>query len=274
LDVTRDAETGVWSILMEDVSGGISPRGTYDDHKAQALLRAIARMHARWFERDAELEALGLADFRRNSDPLTVLNVHVAHPERPRESWLDEFARDFWVSPLILPVFLDAIPSADADFFVELCADHSRIAAALAHYPHTLLHGDLRRANIAHVGDDVVLFDWELASRGPAARDLQWYWFLHFWAYPVATAPVRPDRRVGLDAYWDEFARACARPPDRAQFDESCDLAWLSILCQIGFLLADPLTEEAPSAEAIARVKEVSAEAIARARALRDRHLR
>ena len=147
-------------------------------------------------------------------------------------------------------------------------------AVRLGKYPRTFIHGDLRRANIAFVGDDVVLFDWERATSGPAARDLQWYWFLQFWAYPPQDGRTLADRRGLLDGYLETLERERGRKLDRAHFDESSELAWLSVFCQIGFCLADPLTDASPAAETVARAKRVIAEAIDLARRIQDRHVR
>jgi hypothetical protein len=274
LDVARHGSTGEWWILMEDVSRGIMPRGAHDETRAHALMRGIARMHARYWARDEELAALPLASFETSANAIAALGAHVARRGAGSEPWLAGLARDFSVSRVILPVFLDALPSDDADFYVRLCSDHPRIAGALARYPRTLVHGDLRRANIAFVGGDVVLFDWELASCGPAARDLQWYWFLRFWAYPPADGRAPPDRRGGLDVYLETLERERGRELDLVAFEDSCELAWLSVFCQLGFCLADPLTEPSPSVDAIARARRVIAEAIDLARRLEERHVR
>ncbi|HKP61136.1 MAG TPA: phosphotransferase [Polyangiales bacterium] len=274
IDVAAHATSGDWWILMQDVSHGILPRGAYDETKAHALLRALARMHARYWGRDDELAALPLASFEASADALAALSAHVARGDAAAEPWLAGIAQDFRVNGAMLPLFLDALPPADADFYLQLCCDHARISRALARYPRTLLHGDLRRANIAFVDRDVVLFDWELASCGPAARDLQWYWFLQFWAYPPRDGRTPDDRRGGLGEYLESLERARGCEIDRDGFDQSCELAWLSVFCQIGFCLADPLTDSAPSADAIARAKRTSAEAIELARRLEERHVR
>src|SRR6185503_12481026 len=122
---------------------------------------------------------------------------------------------------VLLPPFLDALGSADADFYVDLCRDHARIAGALARHPRTLVHGDLRRANIAFAGDEVVLFDWEFAAAGAAARDLEWHRFLQFWAYPPDDGRGPGDRGALVDAYVDALERERGAPVDRRAFDES-----------------------------------------------------
>jgi 5-methylthioribose kinase len=69
---------------------------------------------------------------------------------------------------LLLPGFLELIPPSDADFYLEICKNrtwHKGIDSATP----TLLHGDLRRANIAYEDDKIVLFDWKFTARGPAA---------------------------------------------------------------------------------------------------------
>jgi len=273
LDVARHEDRNEWWILMDDVSSGIVPRGTFDATKADVLMRSVARMHARYWERDEELSALPLASLDKAADAMAALSAYVARGEPAAEPWLQRMNQDFWVVRAILPALLDSLRSEDADFYLQLCSDHPRISRALGKYPRTFVHGDLRRANISFVGDDVVLFDWELAARGPAARDVQWYSFLQFWAYP-ADDRTPADRRGLLDLYFETLERERGCRLDRARFDESCELSWLSIFCQIGFCLGDPLTGASPAPETVARAKRVIAEAIDYARRIRDRHVR
>jgi len=54
-------------MLMDDVSHGIAPRGSFSEAGARRLLEAFARLHARYWERDDELSAL----------PLLTLEQHV-----------------------------------------------------------------------------------------------------------------------------------------------------------------------------------------------------
>ena len=274
VDVARHASRAQWWILMEDVSTGILPRGAFDQTRARSLMRRIAHLHARYWGREEELEALPVTSFDKSANGLARLSAHVARGDTASEPWLDQLSEDFWVPRVMMPTFLGALTTQDADFYVELCRDHARIASALGSFPQTLCHGDLRRANIAFLGDDVVLFDWEFAARGPAVRDLQWYWFLQFWAYPPDDGRALEDREGLLDVYLDTLEREHGIQLSRALFDESCQLAWLSTFCQIGCCLADPLTGASPSAEAVARARRVIGEAIHRARRIHERHVR
>lgn len=267
LDVGRDPTRGEWWILMDDVSDGILPRGGYDASKAATFLRALARLHARFWERDAErdaeVDALPVATWDKSANALASLSAHIARggDAPPPEPWLAELDKDFWVPRALLPALLDVLGPRDADSFVDLCRDHARIAALLAKHPRTVCHGDLRRANISFVDSDVVLFDWEFASTGPAARDLAWWGFLQFWAYPPGEgAPA--DREAWVPGYLEALEQELGRKVDRERFAESLELGFLSILCQIGFCLGD-----SPN-------KQTIADAIARARRIHDRYVR
>jgi len=273
LDVARHSSAHWW-ILMDDVSSGIVPRGTYDEAKSRTLMRNLARAHARFWAHDDELAAFPIPGFEATGNAFATLAVYVGRgATTAAEPWLAGLAEDFWVCRALLPPMLNAMPASDADFYLDLCANHSRIAAALAKHPHTLLHGDLRRANISVVGDDVALFDWELSSRGPATRDLAWHMFTQWWAYPPA-GEIPTDRQKGLAIYVDELERARGTSLDRAVFEASYELGFLSVLCQVGFCLGDPFTDANPSPEALERARRTLAEAIGLARQLQDRHVR
>jgi aminoglycoside phosphotransferase (APT) family kinase protein len=126
------------------------------------------------------------------------------------------------------------------------------------------VHGDLRRANIAYMGDGrVCLLDWERAMRGHAAIDLAWYWFLQFWAYP----PEGPfDPSAHLRAYLVYLEEARGSSVDRAAFNRAWGFAWLKVLSELGWLLAEPLMDERPSADAAERVRVNGTRAFAQAR--------
>jgi Ser/Thr protein kinase RdoA (MazF antagonist) len=94
---------------------------------------------------------------------------------------------EFMPLRLLLPVFLELLEPGDADFYIKMTQDrdwHQHLDDATP----TLLHGDLRRANISFMEGKVILFDWEFAARGPAACDLQWSAFLNLMLW-IASGP-------------------------------------------------------------------------------------
>lgn len=240
IDVARTA-SGDWWMLMRDVSAGILPRGEFGDDAERVFLDAIAALHAR-FQDDPALAALPLATMRGTTrmlaDPIVAV-AGGADAIAAADPWVRRFLEDFKPLGALLPGFLAQIGAEDAAFYVDLCRDRGW-HAALDAGPQTLVHGDLRRANIAFLeGGRVSLIDWEFAARGPAATDIAWHSLLHFWAYPVdQRAPEEREAEL-VEFYLDAFARRRGRRADRAVFGRQWDAAWLRIVAQLGFLLID-----------------------------------
>jgi len=159
----------------------------------------------------------------------------------------------------------------DGDFYLDLCEHRDRWLAPMTKLSQTLIHGDIRRANIAVLPSGTVsLFDWDFAVRAPATAELAWYWFLHFWCYPPNDGKP-PEDRDHLKAYYVNRLEGALGTLDRAEFDRAWDLSWLKVFAQLGFCLADPLVGE-PSSEDIARVHALCGTAIDRAKRILDLH--
>jgi hypothetical protein len=240
IDVARGV-SGDWWMLMRDVSPGIRPRGEFGDDEERVFLDAIAALHAR-FEGDPALAAMPLATMRGTARMLVepILAIAGGAPAiAAAEPWVRRFIEDFKPLAVLLPDFLGRIGGEDAAFYVDVCRDRGW-HAALDAGPQTLVHGDLRRANIAFLeGGRVSLIDWEFAARGPAVTDIAWHSLLHFWAYPAdARAPEEREAEL-VGFYRDALARRRGRRGDDAVFGRQWDAAWLRILAQLGFLLID-----------------------------------
>lgn len=262
VDVALHVDDDAWWMLMRDVSDAIRPRGGFTEGDERTLLAALARLHAHYWDGRNGLDGLPLPAMRGTTAALAESAVYAAGRTQPSADWVARCADDFTPLRALLPAFLEMLGPADADFVVQLASDRSWHAGLDAATP-TLNHGDLRRANIAVAGGRVGLLDWEFAARGPAACDLQWHWFLHFWAYPPDDGP--PESRAPLrDFYLAELEAALGRPIDRDEFERTWDLAWLRVVSMIGFCLADTPDPRAPRARRRARA------AITRARAILD----
>ena len=85
--------------------------------------------------------------------------------------------------------FNDVVPQEVRNETKWLIKQRWSVAALMRTYPHTLLHGDTHLGNICFVGDRPILFDWQVASCGPAIKDL---------AYFAATS-VDSDTRRAID---------------------------------------------------------------------------
>ncbi|HET9520413.1 MAG TPA: phosphotransferase [Candidatus Limnocylindrales bacterium] len=100
-------------------------------------------------------------------------------------------ARDA-VGDRILPgweAFDRAAPAEVHDLVNGLGRDPRRLEAVLAEMPATLLHGDLKLANLGIAPDGSIdLVDWQMVMVGPVAVELGW-----FLVSNVASLPLRPD---------------------------------------------------------------------------------
>ena len=156
------------------------------------MMRALAAMHARYWER-ADRLANVVASLERTTAKFTDVVVLFAR-NSPAPDWARQILDETPLIGAFLPKFLDVLAPRDADFYLDLCEHRAAWIGALDALPKTLSQGDLRRANVAIFPDHVSLFDWDVAAFAPGACDLQWYWFLQFWAYPPST---ESSRRIG-----------------------------------------------------------------------------
>lgn len=274
IDVAYRRARGECWMLMDDVSAGVAPRGSFDAHALRLLLDGLARLHARHWEQ---------APGRLGSEALPVLTLdqHVAMFTDPCAAaggrveptgWVAEVLDKVFVFRTYVPVLLDAVSPADADFYLDLCQHRQRWLAPLSRLPQTLNHGDIRRANVAILlSGGISLFDWDFAAQAPAAADLAWYWLLHFWCYPPGDGLASEDREP-LGAYYvQRLNEELGGRLDLPAFERAWELSWLKVLAQVGFCLADPLVGK-PSADDVARVRALCAKAINKARRIADAH--
>ena len=257
-------------MLMDDVSHGVAPRGTFDEGAFRLLLDGLASLHARYWERSG-------GAWRAADPDARPAHRHVHRSLRCSRrtcgpaAWVAEVLEKVFLFRTFVPVLLDVLGSADGQFYLDLCEHRDRWLAPLSRLPQTVIHGDLRRANIAVLPSGVSLFDWDFACRAPAAADLAWYWFLHFWCYPPNDGRTPEDREPLKLYYVQRLEEALGSGFDRRAFERSWDLSWLKVFAQIGFCLADPLVGT-PSPEDVVRVRALCGKAIDQAKRIADAH--
>ncbi|MBA2597867.1 MAG: phosphotransferase [Chloroflexia bacterium] len=163
-----------WAILMHDVSHQLMPdpmgHSPIPEADHRRYLDALAALHAAfWEQRETADPALGLCSpWHRFS----VFSPQTGQREADHPNAVVREIREGWdllwtllepdVTAVVRPMLADPVP---------LCA-------ALARYPHTLIHGDPRGSNIGIAREPqshVVLIDWHLTGPGAAAADLAWY---------------------------------------------------------------------------------------------------
>jgi hypothetical protein len=263
IDVAHELGEDRYWVLMHDLSDGIRGRGKFSRRDSFVLFSGIAAMHAAHFERPALVDA-PLPSVTRPTELFRKAVLHLSGKRICDEAWVLELVDDFEVVGALLPLFLEQLGSTLADDFLSLAAD-DRWLDALGREPQTLLHGDLRRANIALQGDRIGLFDWELAARGPAGADLQWHCLLHYWAYPPDGVEPGDDCDDLALHYFRELETRLARPLDRAAFERGWKLGWIKAMVQIGYVLVDSIHSAGGDAAARDRVAALCRRAVRRA---------
>lgn len=263
IDVAREPTGDGFWILMDDVGSGIRDRGKFTRDDSRALIAGLAAMQAPHFDspalRDAPLPPV--------SGPTGLFRagvLHISGQQAVETPWIATMVDDFQVVGAFLPVFLETLGPQLADAYLALAADDSWLGM-LDSEPETLLHGDLRRANMGFAGDAIQLFDWEFAARGPAGCDLQWHCLLHYWGYPPDGVVAGDDCDDLADFYVERLAAERGAPVDRAAFDRGWKLGWIKAMVQLGYVLIDPLYPDGGDAETRRRIADLSARAVRRA---------
>lgn len=224
----EEGQPVAWALLLRDVSAGLLPPRfePLAPETHAATLKGIAALHATCFEDAATLALPFLCAPERYFTalaPATGVRELEATPVAARivRGW---------------ELFDGLVPPDVAEVVRALHADPAPLCQALGRHRQTLLHGDLRRANLALERDArtgepaLVLLDWQLATVGPPAADLAWY---------LADALRLPQpKEETLAAYRRALERRLGAPYDDAEWEATVALGLLGGLLRFGWLLA------------------------------------
>ena len=258
IDVEFDEESGLYRILMHDVAPGMRGRGEFSLADTRRLFRGLAVFHAEHANQAPRLVMPTAADtinvFRQ---PL----LHLAGRLPDPEPWVTSFLSDFQVMGAFLPLFRECLGEELDERFLDLVADE-RWLAMLQELPATLVHGDLRRANIAFDKGHLELFDWEFAAIGPPATDLQWHVLLHYWGYPPNDVEAGYDCAKEWQEYIEVHEKALGHKLDREQCRQAWDLGWIATIVKLGYTLVDPLYPDGGSNDTRVRTEALCQRAV------------
>jgi hypothetical protein len=151
-----------WLVVMRDVGEALVPDGQLlTREQSRRVLSAVSRLHGSF----AGTRIDGLCPLVERLAFLTPNSVRGMDGHPLRDIVLEGWHR-----------FAELAPADVGAAVGHLLERPGKLAAALAVHPETLLHGDLKVANIGFAGDTVVLLDWgTLTGIGPRAVDHAWY---------------------------------------------------------------------------------------------------
>jgi hypothetical protein len=216
------------AILLRDVSHALMPDGTPRSSEDTArVLDAMAALHAAFWDDDVLCNpALQLCCQRRlftHTSPDTITPI-AARSTAPVLGMI----REGWG---LLPRLVDADV---VELIRELAHDPGPLCTALERYPHTLVHGDWRPANLGiERGEQrrLILLDWQRPTATVPGADLAY--FLAF------TANSRSlSREAAIDLYKQRLADRLGARFDLAWWQPQFELSCLGTFVLLGCLQA------------------------------------
>ncbi len=206
-----------WNVFMRDVSEALLPAGArLDEASVRRVLETIAKVHDTFWGGSFP-DLCGLAD------RYLLLSPQTAERERAHDNPIAHHIERGW------QVFADSTPREVADPVFAILERPGLLAEQLDRCEKTLIHGDLRIANLGFAGDSVVLIDWgERTGAAPPAVEIAW--FLAFDASHL---------QMSREDFLDMFRAISA---DRFE-EKALKLALIGALVQKGCSIARPIVD-------------------------------
>jgi len=161
-------ENDLTGLLMNDFSGYLFPdaREPIDIGHEDIVINALASMHAAFWD-SPEIEKISW--LTRPRDYLNILSPgeHEQDKYCPPSDKIRDGILEGW------KIALQLLSAEMRDYLVRPV---EKIFEPWNDLPVTLLHGDVKIANMAIIpGDKLVLFDWPMVGCAPSGMELGWY---------------------------------------------------------------------------------------------------
>jgi hypothetical protein len=212
-----------FALLMHDVTARLLPKdGRLPAATVELILSRIAEMHARFWDA-LPAEDIGWCGLRER---LLMLSEPAGERLRAAGFMLSGGFAAGWER------FHRQAPARVRGLVQQLHADPQPLLDVFAGLPQTLLHNDVKAANIAIDGETVWLFDWALAGLGPVCSELGWLLGVN-----SSRLPWTLDETV--DRYGAHLRRALGARFDEAQWDRQRAAAYVCGLIVFGWAKGD-----------------------------------
>jgi hypothetical protein len=230
--VERDAEG--WLVFMRDVSTTLfGDTRVITRAENLRILAAAAALHNRFWDEEPLPGLCRLAHRYASLSPATAArepDPSLAVPSRLRPGW---------------EAFADIVAADVADGILAILERPSLLAEQLEARPCTLVHGDLKLANLGFGDDRVVMLDWgSWTGFAPPAVELAWYIAVNWSRIDASREQVIEDfrslaaerfdetaLRLGLvgglvQLGWNKALDAATHPDEALRRREQADLDW------------------------------------------------
>jgi hypothetical protein len=207
-----------FALLMHDLAPVLlPPDGVLPDATWDLIMSRVAQMHATFWDAPPT-DDLGWCGL---SERLLMLSEPAA--ERLREAGLMEFGfATGWER------FHDLVPPHVSALVRALHADPAPLVDACQNLPRTLIHNDVKVANMALEGETLWLFDWALAGIGPAAMDVAWL-------LTANSSRLSWSLVETLDRYAGHLRAALGSRFDTVAWESQCAVVYISGLIMFGW---------------------------------------
>lgn len=224
LACARDDEG--WMILMEDLEATLVPYSRFSVRTNQFFLDAMAALHATFFESPKlSDQTIGLCEIKHVYSTFSPL---VGQRESGSSEEIPKKILEGWdlVYSMVDPDITEVIQ--------KIHDDPKILCDALDRYPKTLVHGDLRHANLGLLRGKrtrVVILDWQLTSAAPPAVDLGRYLGTNSALLPV-------PKRVAIIYHRNRLAYRLGKQFDPGWWRPQLELCLLGGFVQDGWAIA------------------------------------
>jgi hypothetical protein len=222
-----------WAVVMRDVSAALLPEAARLSRAAsRRVLEAAAALH-RAFPGAPPPALCPLADRYSLLSPATARREAGGADEVPRL-----IARG-WER------LAEVVPADVAEAVLAIAERPEPFAAALARFPTTLVHGDLKLGNLGLAGERLVLVDWGTQTGwAPPAVEVAWYLAVNHSRIDATREQVLDDFRAAegdlhdedalplallggmVQLGWDKALNSSGHPDPAVRAREAADLAW------------------------------------------------
>jgi hypothetical protein len=192
--VERDGDG--WLVFMRDVSTALfADERILSRPESRRILAAAGALHDLFWDAD------GPPGLCRLSDRYASLSPAAAEREPAPELWVASMLRPGWGA------FADIVPNDVSDGIFAILERPSLLGEQLEARPCTLVHGDLKIANLGLTDDRVVMLDWgSWTGFAPPAVELAWYIAVNWSRIDASREEIVEDFRAQAAERFDETA--------------------------------------------------------------------